>query len=112
MVDVRVVRRKAQRALEARLGLARLAHFLEAVKRPATGAVGDVARELAAGGRDLVAPRLARRDREPCALQHFGKAPDALRIRAVELRARKRVERYEVELGAHALRDAQELARL
>ena len=76
-------RRAARRA--QRTALASCAHLRDRARvARAARAVGDLAGELAAGGVDVVAARLARGDRDAAALQDLGEAPDALRARAPE----------------------------
>src|SRR5207302_7236345 len=53
-------------------------HLLDGHAPGAARTVGHVACELPAGGRDIVAARLARRYRDAGALQDLGEAADAL----------------------------------
>src|SRR5690606_34440419 len=65
----------------------------------AAGAVGDLALELAAGGIDVVAARAPYRSDHAGVVEQLLEAADRLIVRALEARARERIERDQVDLG-------------
>src|SRR5574344_353770 len=65
----------------------------------ATGAVGDLALELAAGGVDVVATGAAHRCDHARAVEQLLEGADRRIVRALVARARERVERNQVDLG-------------
>src|SRR5690606_2075204 len=72
---------------------------LLAERRAAPGAIHYLALELAAGGVDVVATGASHRRDHPGLVEPLLERPDRDLVRALEARARERVERDQVDLG-------------